>query len=288
MRICNGESASGKRRGWGTQAAALAVLLLLTSVVASAQGGSSGVPSNLPFTLNGPEAATPEELDAFGQAMEATSPSSVIAQTEAFVHTFPDSQLLSFIQLRELQAEIDVNSYEGAIGIGHELLQKSPKNLEALVLMAGVLPEFPPSLSAARKANAIKEAREDIQAANELLRTFHLMESYSARDFLKYKRKLRSSIDEAAASVDLVSGNYERAIQEYQAVLAENLTPSATIYFRLGIAYYHAGHMEKARLQLEKAMQADKGIVGKQAANLLKQIAPKSSGLQNSPAGVKR
>ncbi len=286
MRNCNGESISGKRHVWITQAAALAALLLLTSGLALAQG--SGVPSNLPFTLNGPEAATPQELDAFGLVMEAASPSSVIAQTEAFVHQFPDSQLLSFIRLRELQAEIDVNSYEGAIGIGHELLQKSPKNLEALVLMAGVLPEFPPSLSAARKANAIKEARADIQAANDLLQTFHLMESYSARDFLKYKRKLRSSLDEAAASVDLVSGNYARAIQEYQAVLAENSTPSALIYFRLGIAFYHAGQMEKARLQLEKAMQADKGIVGKQAANLLKQIPPESNGSQNSPAGVKR
>ena len=286
MRNCNGESISGKRHVWRTQAAALAALLLLTSGLALAQG--SGVPSNLPFTLNGPEAATPQELDAFGLVMEAASPSSVIAQTEAFVHQFPDSQLLSFIRLRELQAEIDVNSYEGAIGIGHELLQKSPKNLEALVLMAGVLPEFPPSLSAARKANAIKEARADIQAANDLLQTFHLMESYSARDFLKYKRKLRSSLDEAAASVDLVSGNYARAIQEYQAVLAENSTPSALIYFRLGIAFYHAGQMEKARLQLEKAMQADKGIVGKQAANLLKQIPPESNGSQNSPAGVKR
>lgn len=286
MRNCNGESISGKRHVWITQAAALAALLLLTSGLALAQG--SGVPSNLPFTLNGPEAATPQELDAFGLVMEAASPSSVIAQTEAFVHQFPDSQLLSFIRLRELQAEIDVNSYEGAIGIGHELLQKSPKNLEALVLMAGVLPEFPPSLSAARKANAIKEARADIQAANDLLQTFHLMESYSARDFLKYKRKLRSSLDEAAASVDLVSGNYSRAIQEYQAVLAENSTPSALIYFRLGIAFYHAGQMEKARLQLEKAMQADKGIVGKQAANLLKQIPPESNGSQNSPARVKR
>ncbi len=286
MRNCNGESISGKRHVWITQAAALAALLLLTSGLALAQG--SGVPSNLPFTLNGPEAATPQELDAFGLVMEAASPSSVIAQTEAFVHQFPDSQLLSFIRLRELQAEIDVNSYEGAIGIGHELLQKSPKNLEALVLMAGVLPEFPPSLSAARKANAIKEARADIQAANDLLQTFHLMESYSARDFLKYKRKLRSSLDEAAASVDLVSGNYARAIQEYQAVLAENSTPSALIYFRLGIAFYHAGQMEKARLQLEKAMQADKGIVGKQAANLLKQIPPESNGSQNSPARVKR
>lgn len=268
--------------------AVLAALLLLASGAASAQGSALGVPSNLPFTLNGPEAASPEELDAFGLVMEASSPASVISQTEAFVHEFPDSQLLSFIQLRELQAEIDVNSYEGAIGIGHEVLRKSPKNLEALILMAEVLPEFPPSLPEARKAIAIKEAREDIQAANELLQTFHLMESYSARDFLKYKRKLRNSLKEAAASVDLASGNDERAIQEYQAILAENLTPSAIIYFRLGIAYYHAGQMEKARLQLERAVQADKGIVGKQAANLLKQIAPKSSGSQNSPAGVKR
>jgi tetratricopeptide (TPR) repeat protein len=220
--------------------------------------------------------------------MEATSPSSTIAQAEAFIHQFPDSELLSFTQLRELQAEIEVNSYEGTLAVGHDLLRRNPRNLEALILMAGVLPNYSSSYPDVRKASALKEAREDIQAANELLQTFHRMEGFSAGDFLRYKQKLRISLREAAASVDLAAGHYERAIQEFREVLAENLTPSAVIYFRLGVAYYHSGQMEKAREQLEKAQQADSAIIRTQAGNLLKQIGSNPHGLPNSSQDVTR
>src|ERR1017187_2954420 len=267
MRNCNSAIARSKRPAAEVRAAALAAILLLTPVLGGAQEGLSEVPSNLPFTLNGPEAVTAVELDAFGLVMEATSPSSTIAHAEAFISQFPDSQLLSLTRLRELQAEIDADSYEGTLAVGHDLLRASPRNLEALILMAGVLPNFPPSYSTVRKTNAIREAREDIQTANELLQTFHPMEGFSPGDFLKYKRKLRVSLKEAAATVDLAEGKNERAIQEYQEVLSENSTPSAIIYFRLGVAYYHDGQTEKARNQLERAMQVDNGIVRKRAAD---------------------
>ena len=288
MRNCNGARARRKGPAAEAWAAALAAVLVWPSLLVGAQEGLSEVPSNLPFTLNGPEAVTAVELDAFGLVMEATSPSSTIAHAEAFVSQFPDSQLLSLTRLRELQAEIDANSYEGALAAGHDLLRASPRNLEALILMAVVLPNFPPSYSAVRKTNSIKEARDDIQAANELLQTFHPMEGFSPGEFLKYKHKLRVSLKEAAATVDLASGENERAIQEYQEVLSENSPPSAIIYFRLGVAYYRAGQTEKARKQLERAMQVDNGIVRKRAADLLNQIASNPKGLQNSPADVKR
>jgi tetratricopeptide (TPR) repeat protein len=288
MRNCNGERSGGRRARWGASHAALAAILLLPTWLASWQDRAPEAPSNLPFTLNGPEATTTAELDAFGLVMEATSPSSIIAQAEAFVHQFPDSQLRSFTQLRELQAEIDVNSYEGTLAVGHDLLHRSPRNLEALILMAGVLPNFSAYFSEARKADAVKEAREDIQAANELLQTFHPMEGFSPGDFLKYKRKLRLSLKEAAAFADLAASNNARAIQEYQEVLAENPTPTPIIYFRLGVAYYRAGQTENARKQLERARQADTGLVRKRAAELLDQIADKPGGLQTPAEGVKQ
>jgi tetratricopeptide (TPR) repeat protein len=273
MRNCNAdEGAGGKRTHGRAHGAALATILLLPAGFAWAQASFREAPANFPFTLNGPEAVTPAELDAFGLIMEANLPSSIIARAEAFVLHFPDSQLLSLAQLREMKAEIDANSYEGAVAVGHELLRRNPKNLEALILMAGVLPNFPPSYPDSRKTNALKEAREDIQSADQALHTFHLMESFSARVFLKNKQDLRISLKEAGAFVDLASGNYERAIQEYQGVLAESPSQPSVIHFRLGIAYYRAGQMEKARAQLEKAMQGDTGIVHKQAANLLRKI----------------
>jgi hypothetical protein len=90
--------------------------------------------------------------------------------------------------------------------------------------MPGVLPNFLPSCSDRRKANAVKEAREDIQAANELLQTFHPMEGFPAGAFLKCKRNQRISLKEAGF-VDLASGNYEHANQEYQAFVPKNPYP---------------------------------------------------------------
>jgi len=273
MKNCDANRARGKDNLGRACAAAWAAILLLPSGLVRAQASLPQAPATFPFTFNGPQADTPGELDAFGLITEATQPPDIIARVEAFIRDFPDSQFLSLAQLREMQAEIDINSYEGAVAVGHALLRKSPNNLEALILLAGVLPNFPPSYPDSRKANALKEAEGDIQAANQLLQTFRLMESFPPRAFLAEKQKLRLSLKEAAAFLDLASGNDQRAIQEYQALLAGSSTRPAVTCFRLGVAYYHVGQMDNARAQLEAARQNDNGIIRKQATSLLKQIA---------------
>lgn len=263
--------------------AALMVIHLLFGGMARAQTSVAKNPETFPFTFYGPQAATAEELDAFGLILEASRPSEIIAKSEAFTQKFPDSQLLSLVQLREMKAEMDVNSYQGAVAVGHALLRRNANNLEALILLTGVLPNFPPSYPEALKVRALKEAQGDVQSANQLLHTFHVMEGFPSRTFLAEKEKLRRSLNEAAAYVDLASGDYARAIQEYQAIPPAGR--DAVTYFRLGVAYYRAGQMEKARTQLQIAMQKDTGIIRQRAAGLLKQIAPKPAGTHPSPAG---
>ena len=266
----------------------LAALVFLQSGPSFSQTTLSEAPAEFPSTPSGPEALSPEELDAFGLVMESGPPSQVIVRAEAFHHQYPDSQLLPLAQLREMRAEIQINSYEGAVALGQELLRQNPNNLEALVLLAGVLPNFPPAYSAERKAKALKQAADDIQGATQLLHTFHIMEGVSVNSFLQNKRRLYVSLKEAAAFLDLVSANYEGAIRQYQAALAEDPAPSAVTYLRLGMAYYAAGQLDRAGPPLEKAMQADTEVIRQQAGKLLKDITSNRNAFHNTPSETER
>ncbi len=270
---------------YAASAVLLATFLVSQSGPAWPQAVLPEAPTDFPSTPSGPEALSPEELDDFGLVMEGATASEVIARAEAFGHQYPDSQLLPLAQLREMKAEIQLDSYEGAVSIGHEILRRTPKNLEALVLMAGVLPNFPASYPAERKARALKEAGEDVQAAGQLLHTLHIREGVSARTFLKNRRKLSASLKEASAFVDLASGNYQSAIRQYRVALEMDSTPPAATFLRLGFAYYKAGQVENARSPLEKAMQADTGLIRKEADRLLKEIAASSNVIRSAPGG---
>jgi len=224
-----------------------------------------------PNTPTGPQALSRAELDDFGLVAESSTPARTIEKAEAFRLRYPRSQMLSLVSLNEMRAEIQVNSYSGAVAIGHEVLRLDPNNLEALVLMAQVLPDFPASYSGSR-ANAITEAENCIDAAQQLLRTFHLPAGASTDDFLRGKRSLEVSLHESAGFVKLVSGRYDDAIRDYEWVLQHTDSPSPSARLRLGLAYYNAGKLEAARAQLEQARQSGSDIVRGRAEEVLRAI----------------
>jgi tetratricopeptide (TPR) repeat protein len=225
----------------------------------------------LPTTANGPQARTRAELDAFGRVMESKAPAEIIARAEAFASQYPQSQMLPMVRLREMRGEMAANSYAGATAVGHELLSENPRDLEALLMMASILPDFPPQ-EASRRTSILAEARQDIEAAEQILETFHRPQGTSAEEFLMNKRRLAASLAEAKGFVDLVSGRPRAAIQEYRWALAHGTDASPVISLRLGQAYYEAGDLISARTQLELAMRSGLSVVRQQAALLLDRL----------------
>ncbi|MGH9447645.1 MAG: tetratricopeptide repeat protein [Terriglobia bacterium] len=245
---------------------------LLSGSIARAQSFPADVLYELPNTPNGPQARTRAELDTFGRVMESDTPAGIIATAEAFVDRYPKSQLLPMVRLREMRAEMEVNSYEGAVAIGRELLPENPRNLEALLLMASILPNFPPQ-DASRRAAILAEARKDIEAAGELLQTLHMPQGASAEEFLINKRRLKAALAEARGFVDLVAGQSQQAIREYRWALAHGGNPSPVTSLRLGQAYYMAGDLKNARAELKLAMRSNSGVIRRKAAQLLQRIS---------------
>lgn len=235
------------------------------------QSPAPGTVFEFPNTPNGPEARSRPELDAFGQVMESTTAAETIGAAESFAADYPGSQLLPMVRLRELRAEIAANSYAGAVAIGRELLRKNPDNLEALLLMAETLPDFPPSYSAKREA-ILAEAEKNITKAQELLRTFHLPQGASAAEFLKNKRRMKASLEEASAFVDLAAGHYPDAARKYERVVRDGENRSPVALFRLGLAYYRMGDRQKARARLQEAMRSNSSLIRQKAEVLLQQL----------------
>ncbi len=254
----------------------MALQLLLGTGQATAAGQRAETPVSdgvyeLPNTPNGPQAGTRAELDAFGRVMEAKTPAAIIATAETFASEYKQSQLLPLVRLREMQAEMDANSYEGAVSIGHEMLSKDPRNLEALLLMGSILPDFPPRYAAQRES-ILGEARKDLQSASQLLQTFHLPQGASPERFMMNKRGMMASLAEAQGFVDLVAGQYRDSIESYKRALALRADPSAVTALRLGQAYYGAGDLGNARVELEQAVRSPSTLIRQKAASLLSKV----------------
>ncbi len=254
------------RRSW-TVSAVLMCVLYGTALLADQQN-PLGV-YMFPNTPTGPEAQSRVELDSFGLVMENPTPAEVIGAAEAFRQRFPDSQLLPLALLQEMRAQLAVDSHAGALAIGRELLRRDPNNLQALVWMAEILSN-PPPVEAARRKTALRQAETYVQRAKNLLRTLHLPMGVSARDFLRNKRTLAAEIHEAGAYIYLVGEHYEEAIQEYERAIASGSEVSSLTRLRLGMAYYHAGNVVQARLQLLQAERDGPDNIRKQASEIMK------------------
>jgi tetratricopeptide (TPR) repeat protein len=270
----------GSRRSWRLSIPLMCVLY--GPALLGGQRDSGGV-YTFPNTPTGPEAQTRVELDTFGLVMENRTPAELIAAAEVFRQRFPDSQLLPLVLLQEMRAEIAADSRAGALAIGRELLQRDPNNLQALVWMAGILPDFP-AVEAGRRKIVLTEAEAHARLAKSLLRTLRLSAGVSARDFLKNKRALGAELREATAFIYLVGERYQEAIQEYEQVIAYGSEVSSLTRLRLGTAYYHVGNVEQARLQLLQAERDGPDTIRQQASEILKVITRGSSPRKGSPA----
>jgi len=238
-----------------------------------------------PNTPTGPEAQSRAELDTFGLVMENRTPAEVIAAAEVFKQRFPDSQLLSLALLQEMRAQIAADSNAGALAIGRELLRRDPNNLQALVWMAEILPNLP-AVEAGRRKIVLTEAEAHAQQAKSLLRTLRLPAGVSARDFLRNKRALAVEILEATAYIYLVGERYQEAIREYEQVVAYGFAVSSLTRLRLGMAYYHAGSVAQARLQLLLGERGGPDTVRQQALQILNVITPGSGPSKESSANL--
>lgn len=261
----------------GARAAAILTgvgICLLLAGAGKSLDSSEGI-YYFPNTPGGPQARTRPELDAFGIVMEAESPAGIIAAAEDFAHRHPDSQLLPLVMLKEMDAEMNLNSYEGTIALGHEILRRYPDNLKALALMAEALPNFPPSYSG-RKQQILAEAGECRRRAANLLEKLRLPEGVSPRDFAEGKSRMIVSLHASAGFAALVGGQYQEAIREYLWVLAHGGENVPAHHLCLGLAYQHAGEPTKARLELHKAMDAGSGVIRERAAAALRQVSTES------------
>lgn len=225
-----------------------------------------------PNTPNGPQAGSRDELDAFGRVVDGATPAETIVSAEAFARQYPDSQLLPLTLLREMQAEMLADSYEGAVAVGRELLRRDPKSLGALVLMAAVVPDFPPAF-ANRRAAILSVAERCVEDTRLALETFHLPQGVAARTFISDKRNLIISLREAARFVALVAGRYADAIRDYEWVLAQDTVHSPITYLRLGLAYYYAGKKDAARERLTQARRLGSEAVRRRAEEVLRELA---------------
>ena len=221
-------------------------------------------------TDSGAQAQTAAELDSFGLVIESHSPLETVANAEHFRATFPQSQFRAQATLREMRAEIALGSYTVAVSLGKELILRQPENLEAQLLLAEILPSFPPGYKS--KEAALAEAAKCLSAARDLLVGFHKPPAMGVGEFLANKRALTVRVHEAAGFQALVSQHYSQAISEYESAKAKNGDCSQLTRLRLGAAYLFAHRTVSARQELEWVRAHGDDSLRRSASQLLVQI----------------
>ena len=82
--------------------------------------------------------------------------------------------------------------------------------------------------------------------------------------------KIQSSMDLICADMAYNQGNFSKAIELYQKVIADD-PQKAEFYWKLGVAYYSAGDKPNARRQVTKLREFEKEKLASDLEHLIAQ-----------------
>jgi tetratricopeptide (TPR) repeat protein len=166
------------------------------------------------------------------------------------------------------------NKQDEAITKYNEVLAANPKQPSAHMLLATIYDmQKRYDLSEKHYRAALEIDPAFVPAANNLAyiladRDKDIDEALSFARLAKGKMPDNPSVMDTLGWVYYKKGLYDSAIDEFNDCL-EQMPDNATVTYHLGMAYYKKGELQKARAELEKALQLDASFSG---ANEAKQI----------------
>jgi tetratricopeptide (TPR) repeat protein len=225
----------------------LAAVLLTTGASVQAQFGSLTSPSQTP------QAKSQEELDRYLEIVTATKPSEVIRLVSAFVHEFPQSELLSFAYQQEVHAYEQLDDFDGMLAAGRRALAGSPKSLETLLSLSSAIANR--AGHRPDRDELLAEAKEYAETVLAEVNRIHISRKNSLEDWHKQKRQMESEAHGALGLVALQKGELANALSELGSSLDLAPDPQGVQFLRLGLAQVAAGRNHDAEENLRRAAE---------------------------------
>lgn len=205
------------------------------------------------------QAKTPEEYDAYLDVLDGP----VLEKGAVFENAFPSSTLLlpvCELMAREWRSQ---GNAEKAIAAVERGLAVAPDYVPLLVELGDLLANGSARLDAAAAA---------ARRALSLLETAHAPRRISAEQWTAAVSRLRARARGAIGTVLFKQDDLAGAIKEYEAALAEPMTPEPSLQYRLGRLYAITGRKSEARVQLQDAARRGDKIIRERANAALAEL----------------
>lgn len=192
----------------------------------------------------GQPSRSPEEVQAFQAVQNELDNDRKIQEANDFVKKYPDSSLVTYVYFLAQAASLQKGDVDGVLNYGEKSLKANPDNLNALMLMAKILPQPQSVNNAINPEKKLAEAEQDAQKALDLINKLQKMPDETEEAFTKRKGNYLEAIHSGLGLVHLTraqlslgamdQGELAKAEEEYKAALSIAANPDPQDYFRLG------------------------------------------------------
>ena len=220
------------------------------------------------------QAQSRHELDAYLDMIESHEPEKTVSLAARFAKQFPDSEFLGYVHGLEMDAYLALNDYQNSVAAGEKALEWNPKDANALLKLAKVLPngvkETDSSAILDKAENYARKAIEEVSAL-KAPRTLPLAE------FRRVTAQMRATAHEALGIIAFKRGRYAESVAEFERSTGENPVADGALFYRLGMAYLFSGNLDQAKTALKRALELGPEAVRTKAEEQLARLRNLSS-----------
>jgi tetratricopeptide (TPR) repeat protein len=204
------------------------------------------------FEKRPPQARSRQELTAVLDIVQTTDPQKVLPLCTDFQKQFPTSEFLGHVYRMEMHAYGGLSDWQKLIAAGEKALEVNSHDVDALLTLAGAIPNgvdslTPESLALLDKAESY--ARRALQEIEGLKAT----RGVTLDKWRKLTGRMRSSAQEALGFIAFKRGNYAASVAALEKSIRFNPEAGGPLFFRLGVAYLYDGKLLEAQVALERS-----------------------------------
>lgn len=218
-----------------------------------------------------------DEMKDFMGLQNELDPDRKIQLVKDFAQKYPKSGVLTYAYFIAQTVYLQKNDLQQVLDYGEKALQLKPDNLNALMLMATILPQPQVTRNDPDPEKKLSEAEADANKALTIIPQQPKMATETEEAFELRKAQYSESTHAALGLIHLIrasqglsgfdQGELAKAETEYNAAIAATKDPNPENHFRLGEVYAHEGKVDDAIQSYSKASQLDQGTPLKQMAD---------------------
>jgi tetratricopeptide (TPR) repeat protein len=197
-----------------------------------------------------PQANSRDELDLYLKVYQVRDPAKLIESAAGFAKLYPASEFLGQIHRLEMRSYQAMDDPQNTMAAVEKLLSIRPKDAEALLTLAKVLP----SLKHDQDAN-LNLAEKHAKSAMQEIAALRAPRTISVKEFEAIIGAMQSRAHEAMGVIAFQRQQYAQSVKEFETSLRLHPAAEGGLYYRLGVAYRFMHNRHKAEIALRRAAE---------------------------------